>query len=252
MLRHLYGFQYDERDDGTKKQDLKPLDNLRVYVVATKYLVPALQAKALDAFNNQMADLGCLATLGDDPERLFELVKLLATYKEHDEAFPKKSNKTLLEHLPALMKLNDFRTWLGEEGNLALEVMLRSATEEKEIHYDVSICRKCLHTAVLCADDKETVRCCSGNRLEDFFNAEVKEFSYKDGKLSVASKAERLEKDIARIEAAEVQEEARELACEEMMGVRRQAIIKLEAERAAKTAKALNDRKSQEREAEQV
>ncbi len=43
------------------------------------------------------------------PEHVFELLKLLAKYSDHDATFPEKSKVLLLTHLPALLKLKEFR-----------------------------------------------------------------------------------------------------------------------------------------------
>lgn len=177
ILQHIYGSDYD------------PLHTLQyylnVYVAAQKYLLPGLQEIALTAANRKVAVVG--PSNANNPEGVLEVVKLLAEYMDHNEAFMEKCNMLVLKNLPALMRMKAFREWMEEDGNPTVELIaVAIGTPKERTQHVVNICRYCRHASTDDIEKDADHNDCPQQPCQDWGHEwEIKHFSYREGLLEV-------------------------------------------------------------------
>jgi hypothetical protein len=145
MLRFMYGYKYSEAVEKGNPRDT-PISGLRchlhVYAAASKYLLPQLTAKALEALHDALARTSTLSE--NQGQDVFEVVQLLTEYREHNDTFVEERNALISQHLPILMRLRDFRAWLEEANNPLLDLVLGTLLQGlQDSEHEVWTCRYC-------------------------------------------------------------------------------------------------------------
>jgi hypothetical protein len=154
VINHLYDIDYTEAVGSSERS--KPQFHVGVYTTAQKYLLPELAEEALCQLSivSEEIDNSCKI------EDIFALLKLFGDHKLHHQFFEEQVVGLASKHLPALMKIEEFRAWMEEEGNspvldLALAAVDRGGAYVK---HDITVCSRCSKAWVTGGFQKSSVR----------------------------------------------------------------------------------------------
>ena len=102
---------------------------MAVYVAGRKYLLAKSEQEALSALHESIQaesnrHLGAVTT-----NRLHAIVELLLQNKEHNTTFDKTAKYLICKHLPELLTLKTFRTWLERRDRANILKLVEGAVE---------------------------------------------------------------------------------------------------------------------------
>jgi hypothetical protein len=147
MLRFIYGFPYERIVElsGTTGSLLDY--HIQVMVTAQKYLVTPLQDASLRAIQDVVGTLKINEgneTINEDRTRVFQAIKGLAAHADDFDELHSIAQKLSKDHLPALVRLDDFRAWLEENRDYGLEDMVKAVDAGYRGVTDVVyVCKRC-------------------------------------------------------------------------------------------------------------
>ncbi|KAK5174898.1 uncharacterized protein LTR77_000034 [Saxophila tyrrhenica] len=149
MLRYIYDFDYRPKVQTKKVEDgdeysCPAIFHLHVYDAAHKYLFPRLASKALAAVNTALEEL----KKRDDvaTAHVFEVIKLL--HEREEKPFQATSKVLIQRHMASMMKQKEFRAWLEEDDNQALDQVLDSIADCVNGRHKLRVCKCCSWTSL--------------------------------------------------------------------------------------------------------
>jgi hypothetical protein len=113
VLRHIYNFSYYSIQNDLGGFNM--YSHMDVIVAAKKYLLPMLEAEALQGLEHEIK---AIKDTWDDrygATRILKVITLLSSHKDHNSSFEGKARSIAQEYVGEFLLLEGFRSFLDTD-----------------------------------------------------------------------------------------------------------------------------------------